>query len=315
LTPGSGSDEKGGDKLVTANSEETAIENLESAVSQGSSLRRFNRVFLGRWLVRIGIVLVFMVFIMAIFSPWIAPYDPDAQNLTQRLLQPSAQHLLGTDAIGRDTFSRIIYGSRASLLVAFGALFVAGLLGIILGLLAGYFGGWTYTIIMRIVDALMAFPSILLALVIAGLLGGGLLNIVLAIGISLLPSFARLMCGQVLSVKENDYVTAAHAVGDSNVRIMLSHIVPNSFPPLIVQVSLWMGFAILAEAGLSFLGVGVKPPTAAWGAMIYDGYKYLLTNPILSLAPGLVCMLAVFGFNMVGDGLRDALDPRLRGKI
>jgi ABC-type dipeptide/oligopeptide/nickel transport system permease subunit len=161
----------------------------------------------------------------------------------------------------------------------------------------------------------MAFPPILLALVIAGLLGGGLTNIVLALGIGLIPSFARLMCAQVLSVKENDYVMAAHAMGASNQRIMLLHIVPNSFPPLIVQVSLWVGFAILAEAGLSFLGVGIQPPTAAWGAMVNDGYKYLLTNPVLSFAPGAAIMLVVFGFNMIGDGLRDALDPRLRGKL
>jgi peptide/nickel transport system permease protein len=301
--------------LLTVKSENPIAPGQESMKPKHTEFRRFRRVFLGRWLVRIGLVLVLAVIIMAIFAPLIAPYDPYGQDLKQRLLQPSSQHLLGTDAIGRDTFSRIVYGAQASLLVAIGALLLAGLLGVALGLLAGYFGGWTYTIIMRFVDALMAFPAILLALVIAGLLGGGLSNIVIAIGISLLPSFARLMCGQVLSVKQNDYVSAAHAVGGSNLRIMLSHIVPNSFPPLIVQVSLWMGFAILSEAGLSFLGVGVKPPMAAWGAMINDGYKYLLSNPVLSFAPGLACMLAVFGFNMVGDGLRDALDPRLRGRL
>ena len=277
--------------------------------------QRFCSVFFSRWLVIVGLFISVLIIILAIFAPLIAPYDPNKQNLEGRLMQPNREHLLGTDALGRDTLSRIIYGSRASLMVAIGALFVATLIGVVMGLIAGYFGGIVYMFIMRFIDALMAFPPILLALVIAGLLGGGLTNIVLALGIGLIPSFARLMCAQVLSVKENDYVMAAHAMGASNQRIMLLHIVPNSFPPLIVQVSLWVGFAILAEAGLSFLGVGIQPPTAAWGAMVNDGYKYLLTNPVLSFAPGAAIMLVVFGFNMIGDGLRDALDPRLRGKL
>jgi peptide/nickel transport system permease protein len=288
---------------------------LVNARSNYSEFKRFLRVFWGRWLVKLGLIMVLAVVLISILAPFISPYDPDVQNIGQRLQPPSATHLLGTDNLGRDTLSRIIYGSRASLLVAFGALLVAAICGIILGLVAGYFGGWTYTIIMRLVDAQMAFPTILLALVIAGLLGGGLLNIVMALGISLMSSFARLMCGQVLSIKENDYITAAHSVGSSDTRIMFNHILPNSFPPLIVQITLWIGFAILSEAGLSFLGVGIQPPTATWGSMISDGYKYLITNPVLSIAPGGAIMLTVFGFNMIGDGLRDALDPRLRGKL
>lgn len=277
--------------------------------------RRFTGMFLGRWLVKLGLVLVLLSIITAVFSPLIAPYEPNAQNRSERLLQPSREHLLGTDSLGRDTFSRIIYGTRVSLIVAVGALFIACSVGVIMGLIAGYYGRWVFTIIMRSMDALQTFPSILTALVVAGLLGGGILNIVLAIGVGLIASFCRLMCGQVLSIKENDYVTAAHSIGSKDFRIMLSHILPNSFPPLIVQITLWMGHAILAEAGLSFLGVGIRPPTASLGSMINDGYKYLLTNPVLSLAPGAVVMLIVFGFNMVGDGLRDALDPRLRGKL
>jgi ABC-type dipeptide/oligopeptide/nickel transport system permease subunit len=277
--------------------------------------QRFCSVFFSRWLVIVGLFISVLVIILAVFSPMIAPYDPNKLNLEKRLMQPHREHLLGTDALGRDTLSRIIYGSRASLMVSVGALFVATFIGVLMGLIAGYFGGVAYMFIMRFIDALMAFPMILLALVIAGLLGGGLTNIVLALGIGLIPSFARLMCGQVLSVKENDYIMAARAMGISSPRIMLFHIVPNCFPPLIVQVSLWVGFAILAEAGLSFLGVGIQPPTAAWGAMINDGYKYLMTNPVLSFAPGAAIMLVVFGFNMIGDGLRDALDPRLRGKL
>jgi peptide/nickel transport system permease protein len=280
-----------------------------------SEWHRFVGMFLGRWLVKLGLVLVLLCIIMAVFAPLIAPFDPNAQNRGERLQQPSQEHLLGTDSLGRDTFSRIIYGTRVSLMVAIGALFIGSSVGVILGLIAGYYGRWVFTIIMRCIDALQSFPSILTALVVAGLLGGGILNIVLAIGVGLISSFCRLMCGQVLSVKEQDYITAAHSIGSKNFKIMFSHILPNSFPPLIVQITLWMGHAILAEAGLSFLGVGIRPPTASLGSMINDGYKYLLTNPVLSLAPGAAVMLIVFGFNMVGDGLRDALDPRLRGKL
>jgi peptide/nickel transport system permease protein len=168
---------------------------------------------------------------------------------------------------------------------------------------------------MRFIDALMTFPMILLALIFASLLGGGLKNVMIALGISLLPGYARIMCGQVLSVKETDYIIAEHALGARNLRVMLRHILPNCFPPMIVLITLQMGAAILAEAGLSFLGIGIEPPGAAWGAMVNDGYHYLITNPILSFAPGMAIMLVVFSFNMVGDGLRDALDPRLRGVI
>jgi ABC-type dipeptide/oligopeptide/nickel transport system permease subunit len=193
------------------------------------------------------------------------------------------------------------------------ALGIAAIVGITMGLLAGYFGGWVYTVIMRFVDSLMCFPMILLALVIASLLGGGMRNVMIALGIAMLPGYARLMCGQVLSVKENDYVLAALSEGAGNLRIMLNHVLPNCFPPLIVLMTMQIGAAILAEAGLSFLGIGIEPPAAAWGLMVNDGRIYLMTNPVLSFAPGMAIMLVVFAFNMVGDGLRDALDPRLRG--
>jgi peptide/nickel transport system permease protein len=280
-----------------------------------SEWRRLSKSLLGRWIVTLGLILVIGSIVMAVFAPIIAPYDPNEQNLSQRLAQPSSAHLLGTDNVGRDTFSRIVYGARTSLLVALGSLALALFIGVTLGLIAGYYGGWINSIIMRFIDALMAFPAILLAMVIAGMLGGGVLNIVVAIGISIMSNFARLTCGQVLSVKENDYITAAHSIGIKDFLVMFKHILPNSFPPIIVQISLMIGHAILAEAGLSFLGVGIKPPTATWGAMISDGYKYLITNPILSIAPGFACMLCVFGFNMIGDGLRDALDPRLKGRL
>jgi peptide/nickel transport system permease protein len=180
-------------------------------------------------------------------------------------------------------------------------------------MLAGFYGSWVNIIIMRIVDALLSFPMILLALLFAGLLGGGLSNVMIAIGIALIPIYARLMCGQVLSLRESDYVLAEKAMGSSNFRLMFRHILPNALPPLIVLVTMLIGSAILTEAGLSYLGIGITPPTASWGSMVNDGFQYLMTNPLLSFIPGLAIMIVVFAFNMVGDGLRDAFDPRLRG--
>jgi len=279
------------------------------------AFKRFTRVFFGRGVVVFGIVVILILVFTAAFAPLLAPYDPYKQDLNNVLSKPTSKHLLGTDTVGRDTLSRIIYGSRTSLLVGIVAIFVAATIGMFLGLMAGYFGGITYTVIMRLIDALMTFPMILLALTIAAVLGGGLKNVILALGVSLVPPYARLMCGQALTVKQNDYVTAGRAMGAGNFRIMLKHVAPNCFPPLIVLMTMMMGSAILAEAGLSFLGIGVNPPGAAWGAMVSEGYRYLLTNPVLSFAPGFAIMLVVFAFNMVGDGLRDALDPRLRGTI
>jgi peptide/nickel transport system permease protein len=280
-----------------------------------SEMRRFARVFFSRGLVTFGVVIIFIFIVTAIFGPLFAPYLPNKQNLSQVLLQPSKEHLLGTDYLGRDTLSRLIYGARQSIMVGVVALSIAAGIGIMAGLLAGYYGSWINAIIMRIMDALMSFPMILLALLLAGLLGGGLRNVMIAIGIALIPGYARLMCGQVLSIKESDYILAGKSMGSNNWRLMLRHIVPNAMPPLIVLVTMQIGAAILAEAGLSYLGIGITPPTPSWGSMVNDGFEYLLTNPLLSFVPGLAIMVVVFAFNMVGDGLRDALDPRLRGLI
>jgi len=293
----------------------TLNETLAEAAPYRTEGQRFLRVLFSRKIVIFGVVVILLVVLTAIFAPWLAPFDPYDQDLSQSLSLPSTQHLLGTDALGRDTLSRLIFGSRNSLLVGVVALVIAAAVGITMGLFAGYLGGWSYTIIMRLVDSLMCFPMIVLALVIATLLGGGMKNVMIALGISMLPAYARLMCAQVLSVKENDYVMAAKSSGAKNLRIMLSHVLPNCFPPMIVLMTMQIGAAILAEAGLSFLGVGIEPPAAAWGLMVNDGRTYLMTNPLLSFAPGLAIMLVVFGFNMLGDGLRDALDPRLRGVI
>jgi peptide/nickel transport system permease protein len=275
--------------------------------------QRFSRVFFQRKLVVFGLVVFTLLIICAVFAPWLAPYDPYHGTPTDSLAQPSWKYLLGTDIQGRDALSRLIYGSRTALEVGFITTIAAAIVGIVLGLAAGYFGGITNMIIMRAMDALMGFPMLLLALLIAAVLGSGIQNVIIALGVATLPAYARVMHGLTLSVRENDYILAERSMGANNWRMMLNHILPNALPPMIVLVTLQLGTIILAEAGLSFLGIGIRPPGAAWGSMVYDGYRFLLTNPLLSFAPGLAIMLVVFAFNMIGDGLRDALDPRLRG--
>lgn len=277
--------------------------------------RRFVRVFLGRKVVILGAAIIALLVLAALLADVISPYDPYRQNLRESLQQPSPAHLLGTDALGRDTLSRVIYGSRTSLAVGLVSTLIGAVVGMALGLLAGYYGGILNTLIMRFVDALMAVPSLMLALAIGAALGGGLTNVMISLGISIVPTYARLMRGQVLTVKQQDYIAAGEVIGGSDLRIMLWHILPNCLSPLIVLITLNLGAAILAEAGLSFLGLGINPPGAAWGAMVNDGYRYLVSNPVLSFAPGLCVMLVVLAFNLVGDGLRDALDPRLRGTL
>jgi len=295
--------------------EGTGISSVNEAPPRVNELRLFFRVFLGRGLVVFGMVVFVAFLIIAIFAPQIAPYDPLQRNLEEALQQPNAQHLLGTDAIGRDTLSRLIYGTRISLIVGVLVVTIAGGLGVILGAIAGYYGGFIGAVIMRLMDTLMTIPMMILALTISALLGGGLKNVVIALGFGLIPGYARLMASQVLVAKETDYVLSGHAMGASNLRILIRHIVPNCFSPILVLVTMMMGTTILAEAGLSFIGIGITPPTPAWGGMVTDGRNYLLSNPFLSVAPGVAIMLMVFSFNMVGDGLRDALDPRLRGII
>jgi peptide/nickel transport system permease protein len=263
-----------------------------------------------------GLIVLLLLVVAAIFAPLLAPYNPYKQDLRDTLQQPSKTHLLGTDALGRDTLSRLIYGSRTTILVGFVTTGTAAAVGMILGLIAGYFSDRIINmIIMRLTDLLISFPMIILALFLAALLGGGIQNVIIALGVGTLPGYTRVMHGLTLSIKENDYILSERAMGSSDLRTMLSHILPNALPPMIVLITLQLGTIILAEAGLSYLGVGIKPPGAAWGAMVYDGYRYLMTNPMLSFAPGIAIMMVVFAFNLVGDGLRDALDPSLRGTI
>ncbi|MBI5029088.1 MAG: ABC transporter permease [Chloroflexi bacterium] len=283
--------------------------------SRTKAWQRFLRVFLGRKVVIFGTVIIVILIFVALTADWITLYDPYQQNLRDALKQPSSAHLLGTDALGRDTLSRIIYGTRTSLAVGINSVGLAALIGMALGLIAGYLGGWIGTLIMRCVDALMAIPPLMLALSIGAALGGGLTNVIISLGISLIPTYVRLMRGQVLAVKQADYIKASEVTGASDLTTMLVHVFPNCLSPLIVLITLNLGVAIIAEAGLSFVGLGITPPGAAWGSMVNDGYRYLMTNPILSIAPGFCVMLVVLAFNLVGDGLRDALDPRLRGTL
>jgi peptide/nickel transport system permease protein len=297
-----------------------AVESSDAATFQEiapriSEARRFIRVFFKRWVVVLGLVILLLVVIAAIFAPFLAPYDPYQIATGGSLEQPSDQHWLGTDRIGRDNLSRVIYGSRIALIVGFVTVTIASVIGISLGMLAGYAGGLFYIIIMRAVDTLMCFPGLILMMFLSAILGNGLRNVIIALSIGTLAGYVRVMCGLTLSLKQNDYVMAEVTMGASQVRTMLRHILPNAFPPLIVLMTMQLGTLILAEAALGFLGMGIVPPTAAWGSMVNESYQYLQTNPWLCFAPGICIFLVVFSFNMVGDGLRDALDPRLRGLL
>jgi peptide/nickel transport system permease protein len=280
-----------------------------------SEWRRIARVYFGRRLYVIGFVIVVIIFVTAIFAPLLARYGPIDTDLRNVLKPPSAAHWLGTDQLGRDILSRIIFGTQISLLIGFSAVFSSAIIGMLMGLAAAFFGGWVFALIMRFTDALMALPGIILVLLIAGLAGGGIPVVIFALGFGGIAGMCRMMCGLALSVKQNDYILAGRAMGMSNWRLMLTQIFPNAFPPLMVGITMGIGGVVLGEAGLSFLGIGVTAPTPSWGGMVFDGQSYLLKNPLLSLAPGVAIMLLVFGFNMVGDGIRDAIDPKLRGVI
>ncbi len=293
----------------------TAIVQTPEVAAPINQIHRFRRVFLQRKLVLFGLIVLLIVFLAAVFAPLIAPHDPYRGDMADSLAHPSAKYWLGTDIQGRDTFSRLIFGARTALMVGFVTVGIAALAGIALGLLAGFMGGIINAVIMRTMDALMGFPMLLLALLISSVLGGGIQNVIIALSVATIPVYARVMCGLTLSIRENDYIMAEKAMGAGDLRTMIMHILPNALPTMIVLITLQLGMLILAEASLSFLGIGIKPPGAAWGSMVSDGYRYLLSNPMLSFAPGLTIMIVVFAFNMVGDGLRDALDPRLRGLL
>ena len=278
------------------------------------SARRFSPVRLLRDNPRVAVSasLIALLFLVAILAPIISPHDPIAQDPDNSYLPPGAGHVLGTDELGRDLLSRIIWGARVSLPVAFVAVAVGLSIGGLVGVIAGYRGKLTDLLLMRVIDALLAFPGIILAIAVVAALGPGLTHAMIAIGIVNVPVYARLVRGQVLQLKNQEFITAVRAMGATPLRIVLMHIVPNLLNPIIVQVSLSAGFAILAEATLSFLGLGAQVPTPDWGQMINNGVRFLNNDPYLALVPGVAISLTVFAFNLFGDSLRDALDPRLR---
>ena len=260
-----------------------------------------------------GLTLIAILALMAVFAPLIAPADPIKQVLASRLKPPSPEHWLGTDQLGRDLLSRMIFGARVSLVIGIVVVGLAASIGTLIGLIAGYAGGWLDEGLMRITDVFFAFPALILAMAISGALGPSLTNAMIAIAVVSWPVYARLVRAQTLSLRELEYVEAARSLGSSADRIIWRHILPNTLAPILVQASFDMGGAILSAAGLSFIGFGAQPPTPEWGVMISEGRNYIATQPWLSLFPGLAILFTVAAFNLIGDGLRDALDPRLRG--
>ena len=276
---------------------------------------RIVKVLFARKSVVFCLIVLAVLILAAIFAPLITVYDPYKQDLTSMLQGVSLTHPLGTDSMGRDLLTRIIYGGRISFVVGLVSVLIAGGIGMVLGLIAGMAGGIIDAVIMRIMDAMMSVPMIIMALFLGSIFGKGLGNICLAIGISMIPSYARVTRGQVLTVREMDYITAGTLCGASKFVNTLKHILPNCISSNIVLMTMNLGNAILKEAALSFLGMGINPPTASWGSMVNDGYKYMSSNPVIAIAPGLFIMIVVLCFNMVGDALRDAMDPKLRGTL
>jgi len=284
---------------------------LEVSKTQSQFRRIMKQLLRNRRAVVGGIVLLIIVF-MAILAPYVTTHDPVKQNIRNQLQPPSREHFFGTDQFGRDIYSRVIYGARLSLRVGFLAISFALVVGCFLGLVSGYYGGWLDMIVMRVIDILLALPGFLLALSIVAALGPGLENVIMAIGVSYIPSFARMMRSAVLATRELDYVDAAQALGASDWRIIFQHILPNSISPIIVLTTLSMAGAILSAAGLSFLGRGAQPPTPEWGSMIATARPFIRVSHWAVTVPGLAIFITVMCLNLVGDGLRDALDPRLK---
>lgn len=257
-------------------------------------------------------VLILLMILMVVLSPLIAPYGFDEQNYYEIFASPSLQHLCGTDNLGRDVFSRLLYGGRVSLTIGIISVGIGLLCGGLMGALAGYYSGKLDNTLMRIIDILMAIPSVILAISICAALGPGLVNTMIAVGVASIPNYARILRSSILSIKQQEYVEAARAIGASNARIISKHIVPNSLSGLIVQASMGVGRAIISAASMSFIGLGIAPPNPEWGAMLSAGRTYFRDYPHMVLFPGIAIFLAVLSMNLIGDGLRDALDPRLK---
>jgi peptide/nickel transport system permease protein len=260
----------------------------------------------------VGLGMVLVVALAALVGPILAPYDPSDMGVGPSLAAPTLKHLMGTDTFGRDIFSRVLHGAQLSLMVGLVAVLIEASVGVLAGLVAGYYGGWIDSVLMRIIDVLLAFPGILLALAIVSVLGISLTNLMIAVGIGGIPSFARLIRGSTLTVKQNLYVTVARSIGAGDTALIARHILPNVVSPIIVYGTLRIAFAIIATSSLSFLGLGAKPPSPEWGVMLSDGREFLRVAPWVTTFPGLAIMISVMGINLLGDGLRDVLDPRLR---
>lgn len=277
----------------------------------GARLARFVRRFSRNRLAMVGLVIIAIFLIMAIFAPWLAPYDPIAQDLPAQLQPPSAAHWLGTDDFGRDILSRIIVGSRVSLLVGVLATCIGATCGTCIGLAAGFYRRLD-NLLMRIMDILLAFPSVVLAIAVIAVLGPSLFNVMIAVGINSIPTYARLVRSTTLSIKEKEFVEATRALGSGDSRILFRHILPNCLNPIVVYSTLQLGTAILSASILSFLGLGIQPPDPEWGQMVNAGRGWLRDAPHIATFPGLAIFFVVMGFNLLGDGLRDVLDPRMR---
>ncbi len=258
-----------------------------------------------------GIIIVFFIFI-ALVGPYFTAYDPLKIDLRNKYQGASLAHPLGTDNLGRDTLTRLVYGARTTFIISFTAVLSGSIIGLLLGVVAGYFGGRVDDILMRITDILLAFPGLLLAIAIVAILGNGIINTIIAIAIYNIPYIARIVRGSVLTIRNNEYIQAAKVIGASNTRIILTHIIPNSFSQVIVNTTLSLGTAILTSSSLSFLGLGVQPPYPEWGSMLSKAREVIRTVPIATLAPGIAITLVVLSFSLLGDGLRDALDPKLK---
>jgi len=278
----------------------------------GTRRRMAGRIFLRNKLILSGLIIFLIMMVQALGANWISPYEPFKQNYRETLQGPSWQHPFGTDRFGRDILSREIHGARISLRVAVTSIFAALLIGGVFGLIAGYFGGWIDLVISRCMDIFFSFPAMFLAIALAAMLGNGEGNATLAIAIVYMPLFARIIRGSVLTEREQEYVTASMALGASTVRIIFGHILPNVISPTVVQAAICMSYAILIEAALSYLGLGIQPPIPSWGTMLNEGRTYLEIAPWISIFPGLAIMLAVLAFNLMSDGFRDVLDPRSR---
>jgi ABC-type dipeptide/oligopeptide/nickel transport system permease subunit len=273
---------------------------------------QFRRQFVRNRGGMIGLVIILAIALIAIFAPLVAPYDPYELNRIDRLQGPSSTHLMGTDDLGRDLFSRIVYGARISMTVSIMTVLIATLLGAPAGIIAGYFGGGVDSAIMRVMDVIFAFPATLLALAITAFLGPSLRNMIIALGIVYAPGFARIVRGPVLGAKNLEYVEASRVIGASDARILIRHLLPNIISPLIVTATVTFSFALLAEAALSFLGMGAQPPEASWGVMLSNGRRFMETVPSLAIFPGVAIVITVLSSNLLGDALRDVLDPKLR---